>query len=75
MHMSSERSDAAIVRCAIEMAKSLGMRVVAEGVENAQAAAMLAEFGCDFAQGFHISRPLPANELEVWLEARSALTA
>ena len=59
--------DAAIVQAIIGMAKALGMRVVPEGVETAGQLARLTELGCEFAQGFHLSRPLPAAELEALL--------
>ena len=49
----------------ITMAHALGMRVVAEGVENARQAAILKELGCDEMQGFYISPPLPADELRL----------
>ncbi len=58
-----------IVRSTIELAHALGMRVVAEGIEEADVAEQLARFGCDFAQGYHWSRPLPAAELDRWLRA------
>ena len=41
--------------------------MIAEGVENATQLAMLTDFGCDEAQGYHYSRPLPPTEFEVWL--------
>ena len=56
--------DAAIVQAIIGMAKALGMRVVPEGVETAGQLRRLTALGCEFAQGFHLSRPLPAAELE-----------
>ena len=59
--------DAAIVQAIVGMAKALGMRVVPEGVETAGQLERLTELGCDFAQGFHLSRPLPAAELEALL--------
>jgi EAL domain-containing protein (putative c-di-GMP-specific phosphodiesterase class I) len=51
--------DTAIVRMIIELAHTLGMEVVAEGVETGEQAALVAEMGCDFAQGYHFSEPLP----------------
>ncbi len=57
------------------MAKALGLTVVAEGVEDRQVAAMLAEFGCDAAQGFDIAHPMPVTELERWLAQRGTLAA
>ena len=46
---------------------SLGLRMVAEGVENRVAYAELKRLGCDQAQGYLISRPMPAAELDLWL--------
>ena len=62
-------ADAAIVRSTIGLGQSLGLRVVAEGVETADALRRLGAFGCDQAQGFHIARPLPAAELTAWAAA------
>ena len=59
--------DAAIIQAIIGMAQALGMRVVPEGVETAGQLARLTELGCEFAQGFHLSRPLPAAALEALL--------
>jgi EAL domain-containing protein (putative c-di-GMP-specific phosphodiesterase class I) len=64
-------SDAAIVRSTIELGRSLGMSVVAEGVETAEVLERLAGYGCDVAQGFLISRPVPAAQLVTWLRARA----
>ncbi len=66
--MGSER-DAVIVRSAISLAHDLGLRVVAEGVEDAATLAQLARLGCDEAQGYHLTRPIPASELTDWLAA------
>ena len=74
-NMAARDSDAAIVRCAIEMARALGLTVVAEGVEDKHAAAMLSEFGCDAAQGYHIAHPMSVTELEHWLDHRRTLAA
>jgi diguanylate cyclase (GGDEF)-like protein len=59
--------DAAIVAAIVGMAKALGMRVVPEGVETAGQLRRLTALGCEFAQGFHLSRPLPAAQLETLL--------
>jgi diguanylate cyclase (GGDEF)-like protein/PAS domain S-box-containing protein len=53
--------DTAVVRMIIELAHTLGLEVVAEGVENEEQATLLKEMGCDFAQGYHFSKPLPAE--------------
>jgi diguanylate cyclase (GGDEF)-like protein len=63
MDMAIDASDAAIVRSTIDLAHNLGLRVVAEGVESHQAWTRLKELGCDLAQGFYVSRPLPAPDL------------
>ena len=65
-HMTDDPRSAAIVRSTIELAHALGLKVVAEGVEHEQALDILAAFGCDFAQGYHFSRPLPAAEFAAW---------
>jgi diguanylate cyclase (GGDEF)-like protein len=59
--MTVSESDAAIVRATIELAHGLGLRVVAEGVEDAETFAALHALGCDIAQGFHLGRPMPAD--------------
>lgn len=59
--------DAVIVRSTIEMSHSLGLKVVAEGVELACSLRLLEHWQCDYAQGHLISRPLPAEAFEAWL--------
>jgi diguanylate cyclase (GGDEF)-like protein len=61
MEMAVDASDAAIVRSTIDLAHNLGLRVVAEGVESEDAWRHLETLGCDFAQGYYLSRPLPAE--------------
>jgi diguanylate cyclase (GGDEF)-like protein/PAS domain S-box-containing protein len=51
--------DTAVVRMIIELAHTLGLEVIAEGVESEEQATLLKEMGCDFAQGYHFSKPLP----------------
>jgi diguanylate cyclase (GGDEF)-like protein len=70
MRMTQDRGAAAIVRTTIDLAHSLGLTMVAEGVENETALAELARLGCDLAQGYHISKPLPADQLTDWLHTR-----
>jgi predicted signal transduction protein with EAL and GGDEF domain len=69
--MSEDARAAAIVRSTIGLAHSLGMTLVAEGVEDEATAAHLASSGCDSSQGYYYARPLPAAELEAWLDGRS----
>ena len=68
-------ASAAIVRSVIGLAHDLGITPVAEGVENAETAQQLLAFGCEVAQGFHYSRPLPAVEVAGLLAARRATSA
>jgi diguanylate cyclase (GGDEF)-like protein len=60
--MDASASDAAIVRSTIDLARSLGLRVTAEGVETPAALARLAALGCDYAQGYHVARPMSARD-------------
>jgi diguanylate cyclase (GGDEF)-like protein len=64
----------AVVRAAIEMSHALGKYVVAEGVEDAAQLALLTAIGCDIAQGFHLSEPLPAEDFAEFVRSRNAPT-
>jgi diguanylate cyclase (GGDEF)-like protein len=70
--MAHDASDAAIVRSTIDLAHNLGLKVVAEGVENMETWRQLRDHGCDLAQGFHVSRPLPGEELGRLIAAHEA---
>jgi EAL domain-containing protein (putative c-di-GMP-specific phosphodiesterase class I) len=70
MHMDEDENDAVIVRSTIDLGRNLGLEVVAEGVETAAIWDQLDSLGCDLLQGFYLSRPVPADELTAWLEAR-----
>ena len=70
--MRTDRNDFTIVRSTIELAHDLGLRVIAEGVEDQATLDLLADLGCDLAQGYHMSRPLPEGDLRRWLAAESA---
>jgi diguanylate cyclase (GGDEF)-like protein len=63
MNMSSDENDAVIVRSTIDLGHNLGLRVVAEGVEDGTAMRTLRELECDIAQGYYLSRPVPAADL------------
>lgn len=62
-----------IARNVITMLKDLNYLVLAEGVEDRQTAIMLKEYGCDEAQGYYFSRPIPAAEIPAWLAGGSAV--
>jgi len=66
--MVARDEDEVIVRSTIELAHNLGLVVVAEGVEKRAVMDRLAELGCDTAQGFYMTRPVPAEELSIWLD-------
>jgi diguanylate cyclase (GGDEF)-like protein len=69
-HMHQDSNDFMIVRATIELGRNLGLLVVAEGVEDLEAFDRLADFGCDEAQGYYISRPMPADAFTRWLSVR-----
>ena len=62
-----DEHDAAIAHSVVDLARRLGLHVVAEGVETLEAWDLLAEWGCDEAQGHLIGRAMPADELAAWL--------
>ena len=57
-----------IIRSTIELGHNMGLKVIAEGVEDAEALQILRELGCDMAQGYYISPPLPIVELQEWFK-------
>ena len=69
--MAHDSSDETIVRSIIDLAHNLGLRAVAEGVEDEFVMGALAVLGCDVAQGYHVSRPLTGEMIGRWAAARS----
>jgi EAL domain-containing protein (putative c-di-GMP-specific phosphodiesterase class I) len=67
LHMIEDPNDAQIVRSTIDLAHNLGLKVIAEGVENRPLWDRLRDLGCDEAQGYYISRPLSSTDLTQWL--------
>ncbi|MES2947263.1 MAG: EAL domain-containing protein [Pseudomonadota bacterium] len=67
--LATDREDAAIVHAIIQMANSLGLTTIAEGVEDDAALARLRNYGCHMAQGYFFARPMPAQDLEAFLAA------
>jgi diguanylate cyclase (GGDEF)-like protein len=65
-NLERSMSNQAIVRTTIELGHSLGLKVVAEGIETPEVWAALLRLGCDIAQGYFISRPMPASSVSVW---------
>jgi diguanylate cyclase (GGDEF)-like protein len=68
--MASDHSDATIVRSTIDLARNLGLRVVAEGIEDRVVRDQLAALGCDLGQGYWFSRPLEGPALAAWAAER-----
>ena len=68
MAMSENESDRPIVASTVDLGRNLGLHSVAEGVEDRASYERLAEMGCEQAQGYHLSRPIPAEALEAWAE-------
>ncbi len=73
--MTTDDSARAIVRAIIDLAHTLGLSVVAEGVEDEATRALLAGFGCDLVQGFWLSQPLSPQALPGWLRQRQSGSA
>jgi predicted signal transduction protein with EAL and GGDEF domain len=70
--MADDGRASALVAATIGLAHSLGLRLVAEGVEDSTTYSELRRLGCDQAQGYHLGRPMPAAELERWLDTPHA---
>lgn len=66
--LADDKQDQAISRAIIAMGKTLGLTVVAEGVENDEQVKFLEQYHCDEIQGYHISRPAPASDFVAWLK-------
>ncbi len=67
-HMTSNPSDATIVRSTVDLGRNLGLRVVAEGVEDQVTWQALSALGCDAIQGYHAGKPMPVDDLNQWLK-------
>lgn len=68
--LASDPDDAAIVRAIVQMSASLNLRIIAEGVEDAATLALLREFECDEAQGYHFARPMAAEAFVAFMTQR-----
>jgi diguanylate cyclase (GGDEF)-like protein len=71
--MLRDESDLIIVRSTINLGHDLGLKIIAEGVEDGDTLQKLALLGCDLAQGYHLSRPLPAPDFDKWLNETSPI--
>ncbi len=68
--LESDAEYTPMVRSAIDMAHSLGLKVVAEGIENTATAERLRDFRCDIGQGYLYARPMAAEDFSHWMEGR-----
>ncbi len=66
-NMINDTNDAIIVKSTIDLGHNMGLKVVAEGVEDVESLSMLKQLGCDYAQGYYMSKPLSAEDFEAWL--------
>lgn len=65
----SHKGASFIIKASINIAREFGMQVVAEGIDNRETYDVVAQMGCDIAQGFYIGRPMPARKFEEWYNA------
>ena len=72
--MAANKDCAVIVNSIIDLGHNLGLKVIAEGVEDIRIWRLLAERRCDFAQGFYMAKPMPPNEFDRWLTSWRATT-
>ncbi|GIE99458.1 hypothetical protein Ari01nite_69230 [Paractinoplanes rishiriensis] len=72
--MTISERDAVIVRSTVELGRNLGLRVIAEGVEDLSTWQELDAVGCDALQGYYISRPVPSDRFDEWLDSRPVRT-
>jgi EAL domain-containing protein (putative c-di-GMP-specific phosphodiesterase class I) len=72
VRMASELGDFRVVEASINLAKTLGLKTVVEGVETAEEASMVTAIGCDYIQGYYYSRPLSRPDFEEYLAKAGA---
>ena len=68
MNMANDKKDESIVKAAVDLAHNLDLKIVAEGVEDEETLDMLSEMGCDYAQGYYLAKPMPSEELLLWMK-------
>jgi EAL domain-containing protein (putative c-di-GMP-specific phosphodiesterase class I) len=73
--LADRSDDVAIVRAIVDLGRHLGLEVIAEGVEDQATWDLLASMGCDLAQGWHLGRPMPTDQLAPWLAEREQRTS
>jgi EAL domain-containing protein (putative c-di-GMP-specific phosphodiesterase class I) len=73
LNMLCDPNDAIIVKSVIDLGHNLGLKTVAEGIEDLDTWQQLTNLGCDSAQGYFLAKPLPAADLETWFQQRGTL--
>ena len=68
MNMANDKKDESIVKAAIDLAHTLGLKIVAEGVEDEKTMDLLSNMHCDYVQGFYVSKPMPCDDLIDWMQ-------
>jgi diguanylate cyclase (GGDEF)-like protein len=74
MEMHQDAGNATIVQSTVDLGHNLGLEVVAEGVETVDSYNTLARLGCDYAQGYFLSKPLSPDKMSIWLEVFSGVS-
>lgn len=73
--MTDSSASLAIPKAIIDMGHSMGLEILSEGIENQQQMLLLKSYGCDLGQGYYLSKPLPASDLEDYLKEKTVATA
>ena len=68
MNMARDKKDESIVKAAVDLAHTLDLKIVAEGVEDEKTLDILSEMGCDYAQGYYMAKPMPSEEFILWMK-------
>ena len=68
MNMANDKKDESIVKAAVDLAHTLGLKIVAEGVEDEKTLDILSAMGCDYAQGYYMAKPMPCDDLMLWMQ-------
>ncbi len=66
--MANDKKDESIVKAAVDLAHNLGLKIVAEGVEDEKTLNILSKMGCDYAQGYYMAKPMPCDDLIKWMQ-------
>jgi len=68
LNMANDKKDESIVKAAVDLAHTLGLQIVAEGVEDEKTMDLLSDMNCDYAQGYYMAKPMPCEDLMSWMQ-------